>query len=296
MAHKHDVYDSDAHFTIDPITREAVTESKKVTLIQYDHNSERFTFDIPRYVEGHDMLQCNRVEVHYINVDKKTKESSSDIYTVEDFQESSDSEETAVLSWLISGNATKHVGSLNFVIRFSCVAEDGTVEYAWHTAIYKSITVSSGILNTDAVAEEYSDVLAAWEARITALEQGGGFEETDPTVPAWAKQPEKPSYTAAEVGALPADTVIPTVPENVSAFKNDAGYLTEHQSLADYVKSSELAAVAKSGSYGDLTGKPTIPTVPTAVSAFTNDTGYQTEAQVNVLIDTALGVIENGSY
>lgn len=34
-------------------------------------------------------------------------------------------------------------------------------------------------------------------------------EETDPTVPAWAKQPNKPSYTAAEVGALSADTVIP---------------------------------------------------------------------------------------
>ena len=26
--------------------------------------------------------------------------------------------------------------------------------------------------------------------------------ERDPTVPAWAKQPQKPSYTAAEVGAL----------------------------------------------------------------------------------------------
>lgn len=35
------------------------------------------------------------------------------------------------------------------------------------------------------------------------------FEETDPTVPAWAKQPNKPTYTAAEVGAMPADTMIP---------------------------------------------------------------------------------------
>lgn len=35
------------------------------------------------------------------------------------------------------------------------------------------------------------------------------FEEKDPTVPTWAKQPEKPQYTAAEVGALPVDTVIP---------------------------------------------------------------------------------------
>lgn len=41
---------------------------------------------------------------------------------------------------------------------------------------------------------------------------GGITEETDPTVPAWAKEATKPSYTAAEVGALPADTKIPTVP------------------------------------------------------------------------------------
>ena len=34
------------------------------------------------------------------------------------------------------------------------------------------------------------------------------FVETDPTVPAWAKQPTKPTYTAAEVGALP-DTYTP---------------------------------------------------------------------------------------
>lgn len=36
------------------------------------------------------------------------------------------------------------------------------------------------------------------------------FEETDPTVPAWAKQPSKPTYTAAEVGAMPADAVLPS--------------------------------------------------------------------------------------
>jgi len=42
--------------------------------------------------------------------------------------------------------------------------------------------------------------------------------------------PTKPE----DIGALPADTVIPTVPTNVSAFANDAGYLTEHQSLDDF--------------------------------------------------------------
>ena len=33
--------------------------------------------------------------------------------------------------------------------------------------------------------------------------------ESDPTVPDWAKQPNKPTYTAREVGALPDTTVIP---------------------------------------------------------------------------------------
>lgn len=33
-----------------------------------------------------------------------------------------------------------------------------------------------------------------------------GYTETDPTVPAWAKEENKPTYTATEVGALPDDT------------------------------------------------------------------------------------------
>lgn len=61
-------------------------------------------------------------------------------------------------------------------------------------------------------------------------------------------------------------------PTNVSSFTNDAGYLTEHQSLSNYYTKSEtddllddkadtsdLATVATSGDYNDLTNKPTIP-------------------------------------
>lgn len=81
--------------------------------------------------------------------------------------------------------------------------------------------------------------------------------ETDPTVPSWAKAPNKPSYTASEVGALPDDTAlfsgdyddlsnkptIPVVPTNVSSFTNDAGYLTQHQSLSDYATKSYVEQV-----------------------------------------------------
>lgn len=92
---------------------------------------------------------------------------------------------------------------------------------------------------------------------------------------------------ASDVHALPDSTVIPTVPTNVSAFQNDAGYLTAIPSeyvtdtelqtaLAPKANTADLAPVATSGDYADLTNKPTIPTVPTNVSAFTNDANYIT--------------------
>lgn len=38
--------------------------------------------------------------------------------------------------------------------------------------------------------------------RLNGKEIKGDMEESDPTVPAWAKEKEKPKYTAEEVGAI----------------------------------------------------------------------------------------------
>ena len=75
------------------------------------------------------------------------------------------------------------------------------------------------------------------------------------------------------------DDFIKNKPTNVSAFTNDAGYLTQHQDISGKANSADLATVATSGDYNDLDNKPTIPTVPTNVSAFTNDAGYLTSHQ-----------------
>ena len=56
------------------------------------------------------------------------------------------------------------------------------------------------------------------------------YIETDPTVPSWAKQPTKPSYTATEVGALPADT---TLPEGIPA-GGTTGQVLRKSSNTDY--------------------------------------------------------------
>ena len=164
MAHLHKVHDSDVHFKIDAVSRNVVNESdiKKVMLIQNDHNSERFTFELPRYIEGHDMMTCGVVEIHYINTDSKTKVSMNDVYIVDDLQVYPDDENIVVLSWLLSRNATKYVGNLSFLICFKCL--DGTdIEYMWSTAIYSKIVVGTSIYNSEQVVEIYSDVLEQWK-------------------------------------------------------------------------------------------------------------------------------------
>lgn len=109
MGHKHSVYDTDAHFTIDPITKKIKNESsKKNTLVQGDHNSERFSFDIPRFVEGHDMMLCDAIEIHYDNKEDGTGKVSSDFYEVDDKQISPADENVVIFSWLIIDTATEY--------------------------------------------------------------------------------------------------------------------------------------------------------------------------------------------
>ena len=112
-------------------------------------------------------------------------------------------------------------------------------------------------------------------------------------------------------------TEIPVVPENISAFNNDAGYLTEHQDLSSYalkteipdisVKQDKLSEIQLANinadhskyltehqdlsayalkteipEHVDLSGyalKSELPVVPVNVSAFNNDAGYITEHQ-----------------
>lgn len=170
MAHKHSVYDTDSHFVINPVTR-AIRDASttKNTLIQYDHNSERFSFEIPRFVDGHDMLQCDKVEIHYKNIDSATKKTFNGLYEVIDVQESPSSSDAVIFSWLISQNATQYVGTLSFMIRFVCLTGD-VIDYVWQTGIYAGIKIADGIHNTKIVVQDYVDILEQWRQTAPELE------------------------------------------------------------------------------------------------------------------------------
>ena len=160
-------------------------------------------------------------------------------------------------------------------------------------------------------------------ADLSTVATSGSYNDLadKPTIPS-VEGLASETYVDTKVAAI----IIPEVPTKVSELENDAGYLTTHQSLAEYAKTADLAQVAKTGSYNDLADKPTIPstvglasteyvdskvgeivipTVPTNVSAFTNDAGYLTEhqsladysttVQVQAMISSAIGAITNGN-
>lgn len=180
MAHIHSIYDTDPHFTIDPDTRKILNQSTtKTTLMQGDHNSERFTFEMPRKIDEHDMAQCSRVEIHYLNVSTNAAESNGDVYLVDDLGTSPNDENVVIFSWLVSGNATQLAGSLSFRIRFICLTGE-VVDYAWHTSIFENLSIGKGMSNSAAVVEKYSDVLEKWKTEIidSMDEKFGAIEET----------------------------------------------------------------------------------------------------------------------
>ena len=105
-----------------------------------------------------------------------------------------------------------------------------------------------------------------------------------------------------------ADDFIKNKPTNVSSFTNDAGYITSasvptktsdltndgSDGTSTYVEADDLATVATSGSYNDLSNKPTIPTVNDATLTITrNNTSVGTftaNQSTNETIDIAVPV------
>lgn len=162
MAHLHPVYDTDPHFSVDVISRNITYESdERLILVQNNHNSERYTFEMPRYIDGHDVMLCDVVQIHYLNIESGGRRRNSGIYKVTDMQVSPDDENVVVCSWLISQNATMYAGSLSFIIRLACTS-GAQIDYSWSTSVYSSIAIVESIDNADMVVEQYADILETW--------------------------------------------------------------------------------------------------------------------------------------
>jgi hypothetical protein len=178
MAHEHNIIDTDNAFTIDPLSRMiSKVTGAKVTIMQFDDNSERFTFTIPRYIEGHDMHDSDIIEIHFTNTGTGTSVSNralySGIYRIKDKHVSDDEPDILKFSWLVGEESTQLAGTLTFLVKFICYDEPG---YKWHTHPCTFINVAAGMNNSDEVVEIHSDVIAGIEKR---LEEMANSEETE---------------------------------------------------------------------------------------------------------------------
>ena len=78
---------------------------------------------------------------------------------------------------------------------------------------------------------------------VTANSGGGIKQEVDPTVPDWAKQPEKPEYTADEVGAIPAAELPAAINAALAQAKESGEFDGDDYVLTDADK-QEIAEMA----------------------------------------------------
>lgn len=161
---KASVADSDAHFIIDIVTRAIQNASDKSEIVQFDHNSERLTFECSRYIEGHDMLNCNKVVVNYLCGD------AYGIYEVDDLKMKDSN--TVTFSWLISSNVTQKIGKIHFAIMFECVQTNGEVTYKWNTKITESMQIVEGMNYGNTIVYENTDILEQWKQQLFGTSDG----------------------------------------------------------------------------------------------------------------------------
>lgn len=154
-----------------------------------------------------------------------------------------------------------------------------------------------GGVDPDDIAKAVADYLAAHP-----------IEETDPTVPEWAKNKTKPIYSAAEVGAISQDDLQATTNEALAQAKasgefNGADGKTAYQYAVDGGYTGTEAEFASKLAQEKFANPNTLTFTGAVTGSYDGSMAISveipstvTDDHINSLIDTKLGVIENGSY
>lgn len=250
---------------------------------QMENNYRQITFDVSDFTEEIDSVML----VHQRNRDEAP-------YIVEQVTGSK------VLTWTITNTDTAYSGYGDAEIRIT-FSNGLAKSVVFRTLVVRSITADMTI--PEPLQSWYDAMIDYIDQHSTSPEQieqavADYLEEHPIEAPVQSVNGETGTVvlTASDVGALPDST---TIPSRTSQLTNDSGflssvpaeYVTETElgtALAPKANTADLARVATSGAYADLTGKPTIPTVPTNVSAFTNDAGYLTSVPSEYVTETEM--------
>ena len=123
-------------------------------------------------------------------------------------------------------------------------------DYSTTTEVQAMIDASAGEGGKD---EVYVGTTAPTDTNIKLWVDTSASGSSTPSSVSWNDITDKPTIPSIEglasttyVDNKVAAIVIPTVPTNISAFTNDIGYLTSHQSLADYSTTTQVQTMISS--------------------------------------------------
>lgn len=244
--HVHTVTDTDNYFIIDPVTRIITNPiGRPLILMQRDHKSTVYTFQLPQYIDGHDMSLCNRVKCHFNNLETTINEEDSsetiiehpDLIELTDLRVNPNDENSVICSWIITRQATWYSGALGFFLQYLCVDNEGNETYEWHTDSFTDIIVNPTKHNDEAAIIEYTAIFEQWRERIfgagdsvknelIALTE----EKLAAVTAAGTTQVESVNSTGtAQVEAIANEglRVFNTIPEDYSAMSEQVGKLSK---------------------------------------------------------------------
>lgn len=121
----HTIKDAGVPLVVDPFTRKVtVPATERVIGVVGDHCSEKVTFQVPKEIDKHNMPECDRKYVSWLNVEGtpgtdelKLVEGTEDLY-----------------EWLVRDALTVAKGLVSFSLHFECDdPETGKQNYSWGT-------------------------------------------------------------------------------------------------------------------------------------------------------------------
>lgn len=150
------------------------------------------------------------------------------------------------LRWMVNGNLAKSK-IFSTIIKSALTAPETPPDAAksWVDKVLKAAEdIKAGAIDDEKLAKAIAEYLekhpiesgiTEQKAREIAQSVVDAYQETDPTVPDWAKAETKPTYTAAEVGAIP-ESAKSDIDKNTSA-----RHTHSNKSALDSISESDIA-------------------------------------------------------
>lgn len=252
-------------FTVDTKTKIITNVSGKREFAVGDHDSERLTFQMDRYIEGHDMLLCNIARVHSFNGD------TPNIYDIDDMVVDASNTDKVVFTWLLSSAAIIAAGPIRFALRFKCTDDTGKETYSWGTKINEDMSAFNTLENSETVVRENVDILEQWQNDLF----GAGESAISDIHSAAESEKQQIKQKGAEIiESIPDD--YNALVADVSELKGDLSQLSKE--MID-VKGATVGQIIKVSAVDD-TGKPTAwepATPPSKLTDFKNDLYFSKE-------------------